>query len=138
MKKQILTPRQVSRRGFLAASAVAAGGALMPGTLALGAEPSSIPPDCPSTDHFWYRLQPEGPYIDTQRDNKAFGFSDDTIFLSEDNGPDVGAIRPEGIRQTITPPVQQKEQRRMVPSGSKIGMDWARRGVVHQAKGVVR
>jgi hypothetical protein len=40
----------------------------------------------PSTDDFWYRLQPEGPYIDSQRDNKAFGFSDETLFLSEDNG----------------------------------------------------
>ncbi len=86
MKKRVLTPQQVSRREFLAASAATAGGMLMPGALAIGAEPGSIPPDCPSTDHFWYRLQPEGPYIDTQRDNKAFGFTDDTIFLSEDNG----------------------------------------------------
>jgi len=39
-----------------------------------------------STDHFWYRLQPEGPYIDSQRDNKAFGYADGRIFLSEDNG----------------------------------------------------
>jgi len=39
-----------------------------------------------STDHFWYRLQPEGPYIDSQRDNKAFGHADGRIFLSEDNG----------------------------------------------------
>ena len=38
-----------------------------------------------STDHFWYR-QPSGfPYIESQRDNKAFGFADGTIFLSEDN-----------------------------------------------------
>ena len=39
-----------------------------------------------STDHFWYRLQPEGPYIDSQRDNKAFGYADGEVFLSEDNG----------------------------------------------------
>ena len=39
-----------------------------------------------STNHFWYRPQPEGPYIDSQRNNKAFGFADGTIFLSEDNG----------------------------------------------------
>ena len=38
-----------------------------------------------STDHFWYRMQPEGPYIDSQRENKAFGFTHDRIFLSEDN-----------------------------------------------------
>jgi len=38
-----------------------------------------------STDHFWYRLQPEGPYIDSQRGNKAFGHADGRIYLSEDN-----------------------------------------------------
>ncbi|MBD3183109.1 hypothetical protein GF312_12515 [Candidatus Poribacteria bacterium] len=38
-----------------------------------------------STDHFWY-YQPSGiPYIDSQRDNRAFGFGDGKIFLSEDN-----------------------------------------------------
>ena len=39
-----------------------------------------------STDHFWYRLQPEGPYIDSQRDNRAFGHAEGKVFLSEDNG----------------------------------------------------
>lgn len=39
-----------------------------------------------STEHFWYYLQTEGPYIDSQRDNKAFGFAGEKIFLSEDNG----------------------------------------------------
>ena len=38
------------------------------------------------TEHFWYRLAPADPYIDSQRDNKAFGFRDGTILLSEDNG----------------------------------------------------
>lgn len=38
------------------------------------------------TDHFWCRLAPEGPYIDTQRDNKAFGFGDGKVFLSEGCG----------------------------------------------------
>ena len=37
-------------------------------------------------EHFWFRLAPEEPYIDSQRDNKAFGFGDGKIFLSEDNG----------------------------------------------------
>jgi hypothetical protein len=36
------------------------------------------------TEHFWCRLQPEGPYIDSQRDHKAFGFGDGKIYLSED------------------------------------------------------
>ena len=39
-----------------------------------------------STDHFWYGLQPEGPYIDSQRGSRAFGHEDGRIYLSEDNG----------------------------------------------------
>jgi hypothetical protein len=46
----------------------------------------SVQPQIASTEHFWYRLQPEGPYIDTQRDNKAFGLKEGRIFLSEDCG----------------------------------------------------
>lgn len=38
------------------------------------------------TEHFWYRLAPEGLYIDSQRDSKAFAHSDGEIMLSEDNG----------------------------------------------------
>ena len=37
------------------------------------------------TDHFHYRLAPEGPYIDAQRGSKAFGFTDDAICFSNDN-----------------------------------------------------
>jgi len=51
-----------------------------------GAEPGASSPPCASNDHFWYRLQPEGPYIDSQRKNKAFGYTEGTILLSEDNG----------------------------------------------------
>ncbi|MBN2449307.1 MAG: hypothetical protein JXR77_02895 [Lentisphaeria bacterium] len=39
-----------------------------------------------STEHFHYRLQPEGPSIDSQRGSRAFGFTDDAVHLSEDNG----------------------------------------------------
>ncbi len=38
------------------------------------------------TEHFWYRLQPEGIYIDSQRDNMAFARAEGRIMLSEDNG----------------------------------------------------
>ena len=38
------------------------------------------------TDHFWYRLQPEGLYVDSQRDHRAFAHADGKILLSEDNG----------------------------------------------------
>src|SRR3954454_6276524 len=37
------------------------------------------------TDHFWYRLAAEGPYVDSQRDSKAFGFGEGKVLLSEDN-----------------------------------------------------
>jgi len=38
------------------------------------------------TEHFWYRLPPEGVYIDSQRDNKALGYAEGRLLLSEDNG----------------------------------------------------
>src|ERR1022692_4317199 len=47
---------------------------------------SAAPFGTGETKHFWYRLAPEGLYIDSQRDNKAFGFGSGKIFLSEDNG----------------------------------------------------
>lgn len=81
-----MTPQQqITRRRFLGASAATAGGMLMSGAGGLAAEPTVAPSDLASTEHFWYRPQPAGPYIDSQRDNKAFGFDETTIFLSEDN-----------------------------------------------------
>src|SRR6188768_2171943 len=74
-------PSPLNRRHFLGAAATTAGGLLLPGAVRLAAAPSEIA----STEHFWYRLAPEGPYIDSQRDNRAFGFGDGKIFLSEDN-----------------------------------------------------
>jgi hypothetical protein len=82
-----MTPtKHITRRRFLGTAAVAAGGVLMAGAVEPAPKAISAPPDWPSTDHFWYRPQPEGPYIDSQRDNRAFGFDDGGIFLSEDNG----------------------------------------------------
>ncbi len=37
------------------------------------------------TKHFFCRLAPEGPYIDSQRGNKTFGFGSGKIFHSDDN-----------------------------------------------------
>src|SRR4051812_31773966 len=76
----------LNRRGFLAVSAASAtfGGLLNSGRLKLRAAPPN-PNTTGETDHFWYRLAPEGPYVDSQRDHKAFGFSEGKIFLSEDN-----------------------------------------------------
>ena len=83
---KIATPQQrITRRRFLGAAAATASGILMPGARGFGASPIVAASDLASTGHFWYRPQPAGPYIDSQRDNKAFGFAGATIFLSEDN-----------------------------------------------------
>jgi len=39
-----------------------------------------------STEHFFYRLQSDGVYVDSQRDNRAFGYADGQILLSHDTG----------------------------------------------------
>jgi hypothetical protein len=98
----MMTPQQrVTRRRFLGAAAAAGGGMLTAGAVGLGAESLSSPTEFPSTDHFWYRPQPAGPFVDSHRDNKAFGYADGKVFLSEDNGrtwphsiafPDAGHI----------------------------------------------
>jgi len=81
-----MTARQrLTRRRFLATTVATAGGILMPGTGRLGAKPTAAASGFPSTDHFWYRPQPAGLFVDSQRDNKAFGFADGKVFLSEDN-----------------------------------------------------
>ena len=84
---KLMTPKhRATRRRFLGATAATAAGMLMPGAHGLDAAPIVTPSSFPSTDHFWYRPQPAGPYIDSQRDNRAFGFADGMVFLSEDNG----------------------------------------------------
>lgn len=73
--------RSIDRRGFLdTAAALTVGGMLTPGI--------SLGQDAPirENEHFWFRGAPTGPYIDSQRDHKAFGFAGGKIFLSEDNG----------------------------------------------------
>jgi len=72
-----------SRRQFVTAAAAAAVAASLvrPGDFGLSAADGAVR----ETKDFWFRLAPEGPYIDSQRDNKAFGFGDGKIFLSEDN-----------------------------------------------------
>jgi len=83
----MMTPQQrVTRRRFLGTTAATAAGVLVPGAIGLGAEAVAARTEFPSTDHFWYRPQPAGPFVDSQRDSKAFGFADGKVFLSEDNG----------------------------------------------------
>ena len=76
----------MSRRRFLGTTAATTCGILTLNAHVLGDDPIAAQSDLPATEHFWYRLQPAGPYIDTQRDNKAFGFTDNAVLLSEDNG----------------------------------------------------
>ncbi|HPM83187.1 MAG TPA: hypothetical protein PLF81_20940 [Candidatus Anammoximicrobium sp.] len=77
---------RTTRRRLLVATAALAGGILLSGTLGLAADTAAAGPIAGETDHFWYRGQPAGKYIDSQRDNKAFAYSEGQIFLSEDNG----------------------------------------------------
>ena len=81
----IIPQQQITRRRFMSTTALTAAGILLPGISSLKVIQTVTQSDFPSTKHFWYRLQHAGPYIDSQRGNKAFGFSDGTIFLSEDN-----------------------------------------------------
>ena len=79
-------PQRVTRRRFLSALAATAGSSMLPSTRSLGAVTAVPPAEFASTDRFWYRLQPAGRYIDSQRGNKAFAYAEGKIFLSEDNG----------------------------------------------------
>ena len=76
---------QITRRHFLNAATLAAVGIVVTDPPELDASAVVVPSGWSSTDHFWYRLQPAGPYIDSQRENKAFGFSDTAVLFSEDN-----------------------------------------------------
>ena len=75
----------ITRRRFLTTAASTSGLLLVSPGRTNGARLTAESPEG-ETDHFWYRLAPDGPYIDAQRHNKAFGFGDEMIFLSEDNG----------------------------------------------------
>jgi len=85
-KSKLVTPRpRITRRQFLHATVVTTGGILMADVPELDANSITVSSSSSSTEHFWYRPQPAGPYIDSQRDNKTFGFTDRAVFLSEDN-----------------------------------------------------
>jgi hypothetical protein len=76
------TPQlRVTRRRFLGAMAATASGIVLPRVIGLGEEIKTG-----ETEYFWCRLQPDGMYIDSQRDNRAFGHANGKVFLSEDNG----------------------------------------------------
>jgi len=85
-QSRLVTPQpRITRRKFLHTVAAATGGILMADAAKLKANSMTFLSKEGSTEHFWFRQQPAGPYIDSQRDNKAFGFTDRAVFLSEDN-----------------------------------------------------
>ncbi|HEY1052505.1 MAG TPA: hypothetical protein VGE39_22200 [Prosthecobacter sp.] len=78
-----MNPTQLTRRQWLGATATTAGSLLLPSLSTLHAAPATEG----ETEHFLYRMpSTDSPYIDTQRDNKAFAFGGGKIMLSEDNG----------------------------------------------------
>jgi hypothetical protein len=73
----------LTRRHWIGATTAGAASFLLPGFRSLRAA-SSIEGE---TEHFLYRMPAiDGPYIDSQRDNKAFAFGAGKIMLSEDCG----------------------------------------------------
>ena len=77
--------KRPTRRGFIGATAATAGLMTVPGTLGFAAGSSPAQPISGEAEHFWYRAQPPGKYIDSQRYNKAFAHAEGSIFLSQDN-----------------------------------------------------
>jgi hypothetical protein len=76
--------RYLSRRQFLDTAAVACGAIALGG--ATGTPAFAMSPEDSMTRQFWYRLQTDGPYIDSQCGPRAFGFTLDAVMLSEDCG----------------------------------------------------
>jgi hypothetical protein len=74
--------KRLNRRRFLEiASAV--GVARGPVARAQSSDPAQ--PRVGETEYFWYREQPAGKYIDSQRGNKSFSYAEGKVFLSTDN-----------------------------------------------------
>ncbi|MGE0758340.1 MAG: twin-arginine translocation signal domain-containing protein, partial [Pirellulaceae bacterium] len=72
------TSQHFTRRRFLETAATAAAVA----SYGAGTAEAFVPGAIRENDHFWFRLAPPGPYIDSQRGHKAFGFGDGQVFLS--------------------------------------------------------
>ncbi|MCB1225899.1 MAG: hypothetical protein KDK99_08835 [Verrucomicrobiales bacterium] len=73
----------LTRRRWLATAASGATCSLWPGLRSLHAAPGTTG----ETEHFFYRMPgADEPYIDSQRDEKAFAFKAGEILLSEDCG----------------------------------------------------
>ncbi|HOM18092.1 MAG TPA: sialidase family protein, partial [Thermoguttaceae bacterium] len=94
-------PSGWTRRKFLAHTGATAG--LAVAGLPIGqASTWAEEPKMGQTEHFWYRAPTDGPYLDSQRENKAFGFTEDAIWVSEDNGQSWPHRRPFELAGHIT------------------------------------
>ncbi len=71
----------INRRHFIGTAAAAAGGLILPANGIWGKSADIFP----SNKHFSYRKPANDPYIDTQTKNMAFGYTDNAVFMSEDN-----------------------------------------------------
>lgn len=72
-----------SRRRFLTTTAAGLGAGVFSELASIRAQGAEVSGE---TDHFYYRLAPaDGPWIDTQRGDRAFGYRAGKIYLSEDN-----------------------------------------------------
>jgi len=80
----MMSDSKLTRRALMQSTA-ALGGATLVGQITLPALADEQAVISGETEHFYYRLAPTGPYIDSQCDSKAFGFNDDAIYLSKDN-----------------------------------------------------
>jgi hypothetical protein len=81
----MMNVHHINRRRFLGTATAVAGGLLLPVTHIMGSRERQTSDEFSSTDHFWYRKPTDNPYIDSQRGSRAFSFSDNMVFLSEDN-----------------------------------------------------
>src|SRR5688572_402263 len=88
----------VDRRRFVLSVTAVAGGILTTGRTRLRAADAAVR----ENEHFWFRGQPDGPYIDSQRDSRAFGFGDGKIFLSDDNAKSWAHSAPFPDAENIT------------------------------------
>lgn len=73
----------IDRRSFIGTTTTAAAGLFLPTP---GVFNIAKKEEYPSTKDFWYRRVAEGPFIDTQSGNLAFGFTEKQLLLSHDDG----------------------------------------------------
>lgn len=74
-----------NRRQFIGTAAAAGSGFLLADNNGVKTGESKLSDVIFETEHFWYRKPANTPYVDSQRGNRAFAFSDDAVFLSDDN-----------------------------------------------------